>query len=295
MGKEADFGRKQRPKKSLAQPVLRGVRLCEIQRGRGAEGDSPRQTHGELRALTEQLGIRFPQFYLTSPAPCPYLTGRMERKVFTRLSGEVARSLNDSLTHAGFRRSQNIAYRPSCEGCQACVSVRVVVDAFERSRSFERVAAKNADLIGEVVDPWATEEQFNLLRRYLDARHTGGGMSDMTMFDYVAMVEDSAAETHLVEYRYRSGPNAGDLIAVALTDLLSDGLSMVYSFYEPDAAPRSLGTFIVLDHIEQARARGLPYVYLGYWIEGSRKMAYKARFAPLEARMPAGWVPLNRP
>ena len=288
MGKEANFGRKRRLKISSRRPVLRGTRLCEI---RAADSTGP----GELRALTEQLGIRFPQFYLTSPAPCPYLTGRMERKVFTRLSGEVARSLNDSLTHAGFRRSQNIAYRPSCEGCQACVSVRVVVDAFERSRSFDRVAAKNTDLVGEVVDPWATEEQFALLRRYLDARHTGGGMSDMTMFDYVAMVEDSAAETHLVEYRYRSGPNAGDLIAVGLTDLLSDGLSMVYSYYDPDAAPRSLGTFIVLDHIEQARSRGLPYVYLGYWIEGSPKMSYKARFAPLEARMPAGWVPLNRP
>jgi arginine-tRNA-protein transferase len=248
-----------------------------------------------LRALTEQLGIRFPQFYLTSPAPCPYLQGRMERKVFTRLSGEVARALNDSLTHAGFRRSQNIAYRPSCEGCQACVSVRVIVDAFEPSRSFERVRAKNEDIVAEVVDPWATEEQFALLRRYLDARHTGGGMSDMTMFDYVAMVEDSAVETHLVEYRHRGGPNAGDLIAVALTDQLSDGLSMVYSYYDPAETARSLGTHMVLDHIEQARARGLPYVYLGYWIEGSRKMSYKARFGPLEARMPSGWVPLKRP
>jgi arginine-tRNA-protein transferase len=258
-------------------------------------GDSGRATYGETRALTEQLGIRFAQFYLTSPAPCPYIAGRAERKVFTRLSGEVARTLNDSLTHAGFRRSQNIAYRPSCEGCQACVSVRVIVDAFERSRSFERVVSKNADLIGEVVDPWATEEQFALLRRYLDARHTGGGMSDMTMFDYVAMVEDSAVETHLVEYRYRSGPKAGDLVAVGLTDQLSDGLSMVYSYYDPEEERRSLGTFMVLDHIEQARGRGLPYVYLGYWIEGSRKMSYKARFAPLEARMPSGWVALKRP
>jgi len=243
--------------------------------------------------LTEQLGTRFPQFYLTSPAPCPYLPGRQERKVFTRLSGEVARTLNDALTHAGFRRSQNIAYKPSCETCQACVSVRVVVDAFEPSRSFQRVSARSADLAGEVVDPWATEEQFALLRRYLDARHEGGGMSDMTMFDYVAMVEDSAVETHLVEYRQKSGPNAGDLIAVALTDLLCDGLSMVYSFFDPAEGGRSLGTFMVLDHIEQARARGLPYVYLGYWIEGCRKMSYKMRFGPLEAHTPSGWTPLK--
>lgn len=249
----------------------------------------------ELSALTEQLGTRVPQFYLTSPAPCPYLPGRMERKVFTRLSGDVARPLNDTLTHAGFRRSQNIAYRPSCEACQACISVRVVVDAFEPSRTFQRVQARSADIVGEVVDPWATEEQFALLRRYLDARHVGGGMSDMTMFDYVAMVEDSAVETHLVEYRYKSGPKAGDLIAVALTDQLGDGLSMVYSFYEPGEGQRSLGTFIVLDHIEQARSRALPYVYLGYWIEGCRKMEYKARFGPLEARMASGWVPLKRP
>jgi arginine-tRNA-protein transferase len=249
----------------------------------------------ELCALTEQLGTRVPQFYLTTPAPCPYLPGRMERKVFTRLSGEVARALNDTLTHAGFRRSQNIAYRPSCEACQACISVRVVVDAFEPSRSFQRVLGRNSDIVSEVVDPWATEEQFALLRRYLDARHIGGGMSDMTMFDYVAMVEDSAVETHLVEYRYRGGEKAGDLIAVALTDLLGDGLSMVYSFYDTAEGGRSLGTQMVLDHIEQARGRSLPYVYLGYWIDGCRKMNYKVRFGPLEARMPSGWVPLKRP
>jgi leucyl-tRNA---protein transferase len=245
--------------------------------------------------VTEQLGTRVPQFYLTSPAPCPYLAGKMERKVFTRLSGDIAKTLNDVLTHSGFRRSQSIAYRPSCETCQACLSVRVVVDAFEASRSFQRVATKNADLTSEIVDPWATEEQFSLLRRYLDSRHEGGGMSDMTMFDYVAMVEDSAVETHLVEYRYASGENAGDLAAVALTDLLSDGLSMVYSFFNPDDAGRSIGTYMVLHHIEQARSRGLPYIYLGYWIEGSQKMAYKARFAPLEARVASGWVPLKRP
>lgn len=245
-------------------------------------------------AVSEQFGTRIPKFYQTAPAPCPYLPGKMETKVFTRLTGDAARSLNDVLTHAGFRRSQSMAYRPTCASCQACVSVRVVVDAFEASRSFQRIQSRNSDLVAEVVDPWASEEQFRLLRRYLDVRHVGGGMSDMTMFDYVAMVEDSAVETHLVEYRYAHGPQAGDLAAVALTDLLGDGLSMVYSFYNPDEGDRSLGTFMVLDHIEQARSRGLPYVYLGYWIEGSRKMGYKARFAPLEGRREAGWVPLQR-
>ncbi|MFN9161959.1 MAG: arginyltransferase [Alphaproteobacteria bacterium] len=245
--------------------------------------------------MSEQFGTKIPKFYQTAPAPCPYLPGRMETKVFTRLTGDAARSLNDVLTHAGFRRSQSMAYRPTCASCQACLSVRVVVDAFEASRSFQRVLSHNSDLQAEIVDPWASEEQFRLLRRYLDVRHNDGGMADMTMFDYVAMVEDSAVETHLVEYRYTHGPNAGDLAAVALTDTLGDGLSMVYSFYNADDDGRSLGTFMVLDHIEQARSRGLPYVYLGYWIEGSRKMAYKARFAPLEGRREAGWVPLQRP
>jgi len=263
---------------------MRGYRPCQI-----------RFSQTEALALTEQLGTRFPQFYLTSPAPCPYLPGRMERKVFTRLSGEVARTLNDALTHAGFRRSQNIAYKPSCESCQACISVRIVVDAFEATRSLARVAERNRDIVGEVVDPWATEEQFALLRRYLDARHQGGGMSEMSMFDYVAMVEDSAVETQLVEYRRQGGEQAGELIAVALTDVLSDGVSMVYSYFDPAESSRSLGTYMVLDHIEQARSRGMPYVYLGYWIDGCQKMSYKARFAPLEARVGSGWAPLKRP
>ena len=240
--------------------------------------------------MTEQF--RFPQFYLTQPSPCPYLPGRQERKVFTRLYGERADTLNDTLTHAGFRRSQNIAYKPACETCRACVSVRILVDAFDPARHFRRIVAANTDLISDAVDAWATEEQFALLRVYLDARHKGGGMSDMSMFDYVAMVEESAVRTHLVEYRAREPNGIGTLLAVALTDELSDGLSMVYSFFDTRLARRSLGTFMVLDHVEQARVRGLPYVYLGYWIDGCRKMSYKARFKPLEALGPEGWRPL---
>ena len=241
--------------------------------------------------MTEHLATRFPQFFLTPPAPCPYLPGRMERKVFTHLRGESAGPLNDALTHAGFRRSQNIAYRPACESCNACVSVRILVDAFEPSRSFRRVMSDNADLKREIVEAWADDEQFDLLRRYLGSRHQNGGMSDMTMLDYVAMVEDTAVATHVAEYRMAT--DAGPVLAgCALTDVLSDGLSMVYSFFEPDLHARSLGTFMVLDHIEQARAMGLPYVYLGYWVAGCRKMDYKARFQPLEALGPNGWSPL---
>jgi arginine-tRNA-protein transferase len=239
--------------------------------------------------VTEQLGPKFP-VYQTSPAPCPYLPGRFEQKAFTRLTGPGAKALHEELAQRGFRRSQNIAYRPICQGCRACVSVRIRVADFAPTDSQKRVAARNADLISEPVEPWATEEQFSILRRYLDARHKGGGMSEMSMFDYVAMVEDSAVETQIVEYRLPGqGRLPGRLVAACLADTLNDGLSMVYSFFEVDLAPRSLGTFMVLEHVARARALGLAYVYLGYYIQGSRKMDYKARFGPLEARMPGGW------
>ena len=236
-----------------------------------------------------------PQFYLTAPSPCPYLAGRMERKVFTHLVGDRAAALNDILTQGGFRRSQNIAYRPACENCRACVSVRVVVDAFDWRRSFRRALKRNADLVGTEIPSAPSSEQYALFRRYLDARHTEGGMADMSVLDYAMMVEDTHVDTLVVEYR-RRGPDTaindrgtGPLFGVALTDRLSDGLSMVYSFYDPDRVERGLGTFMVLDHIRRARALGLPYVYLGYWVEGSRKMGYKARFQPQEHLGPRGW------
>ena len=237
-----------------------------------------------------------PQFYLTAPSPCPYLKGQEERKVFTHLVGERAGELNDLLTHGGFRRSQSIAYRPACETCRACVSVRVVAADFKPSRNMRRVAERNADLIGELRDAFPSSEQYSVFRGYLDARHRDGGMADMTVLDYAMMIEDSHVQTRLVEYR-RRGPDsaltqrgAGKLLAVALSDVLSDGLSMVYSFFDPDEGERSLGTFMILDHIDRARAMGLSYVYLGYWIEGSKKMDYKGRFLPQERLMPSGWM-----
>jgi arginyl-tRNA--protein-N-Asp/Glu arginylyltransferase len=229
-----------------------------------------------------------PQFYLTAPSPCPYLAGKEERKVFTHLVGERARELNDLLTHGGFRRSQSIAYRPACESCRACVSVRVVVEDFRPTRSMRRVVERNSDIAADMRPAMPTSEQYSIFRAYLDSRHHDGGMADMTVLDYAMMVEDSHVETKMVEYRVRKP--GGDLLAVALTDVLSDGLSMVYSFYEPDVADRSLGTFMILDHIARARRMGLPYVYLGYWVRGSRKMDYKGRFLPQERLMPEGWV-----
>jgi leucyl-tRNA---protein transferase len=231
-----------------------------------------------------------PQFYLTAPSPCPYLPGQEERKVFTHLVGERAAELNDLLTHGGFRRSQSIAYRPACETCRACISVRVVVDLFRPTRSMRRIFERNDDLTGEMRVPVPTSEQYSVFRSYLDARHRDGGMADMTVLDYAMMVEDSHVETRMVEYRRRHNrAGKGELLAVALTDVLSDGLSMVYSFFDSAAASRSLGTFMILDHIARCRRMGLSYVYLGYWVQGSRKMDYKGRFLPQERLTPDGW------
>jgi arginine-tRNA-protein transferase len=236
-----------------------------------------------------------PQFYLTAPSSCPYLPGREERKVFTHLIGRRAAALNDTLTQSGFRRSQTIAYRPACEDCRACVSVRVCVTDFQQTRSLRRVLERNRDLVGADLPPQPSSEQYSLFRAYLDQRHNDGGMADMSVLDYSMMIEDTHVETRVVEYRRRgpdsfiTGRGTGHLLGVALTDMLSDGLSMVYSFYDPDEERRSLGTFMILDHIERARQLGLPHLYLGYWVQGSKKMAYKARFLPQERLGMNGW------
>ena len=219
--------------------------------------------------------------------------------MFTHLVGERAAELNDLLTHGGFRRSQSIAYRPACEHCRACVSVRVVAEDFRPTRSMRRILDRNRDLMGEMRISVPTAEQYSVFRSYLDARHRDGGMADMTVLDYAIMVEDSHVETRVIEYR-RHPDNVepprggGELLAVALTDVLSDGLSMVYSFFESEEASRSLGTFMILDHIARAREMGLAYVYLGYWVEGSRKMGYKGRFLPQERLTPHGWTRVER-
>ena len=237
-----------------------------------------------------------PQFYLTAPSPCPYLGGKEERKVFTHLVGERAAELNNILTQGGFRRSQSIAYRPACEGCRSCVSVRVITKEFNPTRSMRRIMSRNDDIAAEMKIAVPTSEQYAIFRGYLDSRHRDGGMADMTVLDYAMMVEDSHIETRIIEYRRRlpgsqsQRRRTGDLVAVALTDVLADGLSMVYSFFEPDVAGRSLGTFMVIDHIERAQRMGLAYVYLGYWVQGSRKMDYKSRFLPQERLTPDGWA-----
>lgn len=237
----------------------------------------------------------FPEFYVTAPQPCPYLAGRFERKLFTHLSHDKPHALIDNLLKGGFRRSQNIAYMPYCEGCRACVSVRVLVDEFKPTKSMTRIIARNRDLHAQQVESLPTTEQYGLFRSYIDARHGDGGMADMTVLDYATMIEESVVETFLTEYRLKAPDPLGSpsqrwpLKAVALCDRLSDGISMVYSFFEPDDQTRSLGTFMILEHIERARRLGLPYLYLGYWINGSAKMSYKKRFQPQELLTVDGW------
>jgi arginine-tRNA-protein transferase len=238
-----------------------------------------------------------PQFYVTAPQPCPYLEGRMERKLFTALQGEQAQRLNDTLSKQGFRRSQNVLYRPSCAECSACISARLRVADFTPSRTQKRIMKAASHLRRNATSPWATEDQFTLFRRYLDARHADGGMADMDVFEFAAMIEETPIKSRVIEYTRPAGPDNADrsLAVVALTDVFDDGLSMVYSFYDPDLTHLSLGTFAILDHIAIAREAGLPYVYLGYWVPGSRKMGYKAGFSAVEIYKGGQWQPLGDP
>ncbi|WP_122073890.1 arginyltransferase [Pseudophaeobacter sp. EL27] len=233
-----------------------------------------------------------PQFYVTAPQPCPYLEGRMERKLFTSLQGDGADQLNNSLSHQGFRRSQNVLYRPSCSDCSACMSARIDVSAFAKTRSQKRVLKRNASLQRRATSPWATEDQYALFRRYLDSRHSDGGMADMDVFEYAAMIEETPIRSRVIEY---TEPQFSGLVAVSLTDVLEDGLSMVYSFYDPDQPQNSIGTYMILDHIAIALETGLPYVYLGYWVPGSGKMSYKQKFSGLEVYHQGAWKKMQDP
>ena len=220
----------------------------------------------------------------------------MERKLFTALQGDQAQRLNDSLSKQGFRRSQNVLYRPSCAECSACLSARIRVADFVPNRTQKRIARAASHLQRNATSPWATEDQFTLFRRYLDARHADGGMADMDVFEFAAMIEETPVKSRVIEYtRPGATERIRPLAAVSLTDVFDDGLSMVYSFYDPDLTALSLGTFAILDHIEIAREAGLPYVYLGYWVPGSRKMGYKAGFSALEIYKGGQWQDIGAP
>jgi len=235
---------------------------------------------------------------MTNAGPCPYLPGRTERKVFTELAGEHASELNDALGRIGFRRSQNVAYRPSCADCPACVSVRIVADEFKLNAPQRRLVRRNSDLVVRACKPWSTDEQFSLLQRYLSARHPHGGMTEMDEIDFADMVEQTPVETYVIEYREPGGPDGrpGALVGACLTDKQNDGLSMIYSFFDPDKVDRhGLGSYIIVDHVLRAQRSGLPYVYLGYWVEGSDRMSYKIRYQPIEKLGRAGWERFDPP
>jgi arginine-tRNA-protein transferase len=243
--------------------------------------------------VTRQLGLDGGEYYITAPSPCPYLEGQVERKVFAYLGGPQAPMLNSMLSQRGFRRSQNIIYRPACDACSACTPVRIIVGEFEMTRARRRTLRRNADLTRLIRSPKATSDQFSILRGYLDTRHPDGGMAEMTVLDFASMVEETAVDTAMIEYQRRDEAGRETLLACALSDRLADGLSMVYSFFEPDEEWRSLGAFMILDHVALARELGLPYVYLGYWVDGSPKMDYKRSYQPLERLTPQGWARLE--
>lgn len=255
--------------------------------GTGSAGTRKRDNGKDVTAP-----VRFPRFFVTSPLPCPYLPGRTERKVFTELKGPDADSLNDALSRIGFRRSQGVAYRPSCVGCTACVSVRIVAGEFAPSASQRKCLRQNDDLVVSLCKPWSTPEQYELLQKYLSVRHPGGGMAAMDEIDFSDMVEHTPVKSYVIEYREPTADGSpGRLVGACLTDHQGDGLSMVYSFYDPHHPTRSgLGTYIILDHIRHAARIGAPYVYLGYWVEGSARMQYKVRFRPMERLERNAWV-----
>jgi arginine-tRNA-protein transferase len=230
---------------------------------------------------------RLLQFYLSGPMPCPYLPGRIERKLFTRLTGEpeTDTEINGAMTRAGFRRSHDIVYRPACHDCNACVPVRVPVRSFKPSRGLRRVASINHDLEVEIVGPLVTDEQFRLFMSYQQLRHPDSDMARMNYDDFAEMLREGQADTHIYQLRDRAGKLLGGMIA----DHVNDGFSAVYSFFDPRENRRSLGAQLILTLIDQAQRQNLSYVYLGYWIAAAHKMSYKARFQPLQALGPQAW------
>jgi len=236
------------------------------------------------------------QFYVTASQPCPYLDGKVERKLFAGLQGEHADALNNTLSKQGFRRSQNVLYRPTCADCSACLSARIRVADFHPTKSQRRVLSRNKHLIRDASAPWATEHQYELFSRYLKTRHADGGMADMDMFEFSSMVEETPVRSRIVEYATQHPLyERTELTSVCLTDVMDDGLSLVYSFFDPDQQRNSLGIYMILDHIRIAQEAGLPYVYLGYWVPGSPKMGYKANFNALEVFYRGAWQDMNDP
>ena len=242
-------------------------------------------------SASDGLAAPLQQFFATSPVACPYVPARVERKLIVDLGGRGTAPFYDDLSRAGFRRSHHFAYRPVCRACSSCVPVRIAVDRFAHTRSTRRIRNVNRDLRVDLAAARATLEQFHLFSAYQRARHGDSEMASMNFGDYRGMVEDSPVRTKIAEVR--DGSNI--LVAASLIDLLDDGVSAVYSFFDPRQDKRSLGTWSILALVEECRRDRRPYVYLGYWIADSPKMAYKARFAALERLTPTGWTDFSAP
>ena len=232
----------------------------------------------------KELPIFRLQFYLTAPYPCSYLAERMARSQVAAPGGLVDTVVYSELVRLGFRRSGQHVYRPRCDACQACTPVRVAVDEFRPNRSQRRCQAGNADLALQLKPLVFDEAHYRLYRRYQAARHAGGGMDQDDREQFRGFLLQSRVDSALAEFTL-----AGEVVMVALVDRLMDGLSAVYTFYDPDLPKRGLGTYGVLTQIRLAREMSLPYLYLGYWIPESAKMAYKRVFQPLEAYLDGQW------
>jgi len=231
------------------------------------------------------------RIFHTTDHPCGYWPERVARDLVLDPRDPRLLDFYPMALDWGFRRSGDILYRPHCQGCRACVAVRIPVDAFAPDRSQRRCLARNAHVEMRVLPAERTEEQLALYQRYLGARHRGGGMDDHGSTEFDQFLVGRWAQGRFIELRERDAHGPGRLLAVAVTDVLQTALSAVYTFYDPDESARGLGTFAILKQIEWARREGRAHLYLGYWIDGHHKMDYKRRFQPLEAFDGRGWRP----